>query len=225
MSFSSAAAVGALRQVTGNVTVNPIGVNQSGVSLVRYSAVINGTHYEGVQGSYLVGVLNGSTLSQSYVGFDLQQTTNHFKSDNGASLYSAGAAVASWLSNSDVWFPSIVSLQPQYQSANQLVADSSLGLLAVFLFSSVRTHDLAIERRLESTLGLTDSTLAHLRAFGINTRHAKGEDLLAVARQVDPSVDERGFYLELSELSRRGLVESQVSYIKGEPVLLWRCLV
>jgi hypothetical protein len=225
MSFSSAAAVGALSQLTGNMTVSPIAVNQSGVSLDRYSAVINGTHYEGVQGSYLVGVLNGSRLSQSYVAFDLQQTTSHFKSDSGSTLYSAGAAVAGWLSNSGVWFPSVVTLLPQYQSANQLVADSSLGLLAIFLFSSIRTHDLAIGRRLESTLGLTDSALAHLRAFGVDARYRKGEDLLAVARQVEPKIDEHGFYLELNELSRRGLVESQVSYIAGEPVLLWRCLV
>ncbi|MDA4123955.1 MAG: hypothetical protein OK438_00700 [Thaumarchaeota archaeon] len=224
-SFTRAAAVGALGQLAGNVTVSPIAVNQSGVSLVRYSAVINGTHYEGVQGSDLVGVVNGSRLSQSYVAFDLQQTTSQFKSDNGASLYPAGAAVANWLSNSGVWFPSVVALLPQYQSANLLVADGSLGLIAVFLFSSIRTYDLAIERRLESTLGLTASALAHLRAFGVNAGNAKGEDLLAIARRVDPGLDERGFYLELNELSKRGLVESQVSYIAGEPVLLWRCLI
>lgn len=218
-------AVGSVDQLTGNMTVSSNAIAPPVENLAMYSTNLNGTRSEGVQGVFLVGVLNGSKLSQSYVAFNLQQTIRQFESDNGSTLYAAGAAVAGWLSYSANWSPSIGPLLSGYQFMSQTMADASLGLFAIFLFSTIRNHDLSIERKLESTFGLTDRQLAHLRAFSAEEGLKKGEELLAIARKVDAKVDEPVFYRELDELSRRGLLAPQVSMIKHEPILLWRCLI
>jgi hypothetical protein len=194
-------------------------------SLTSYAVERNGTSYVGVQGVFSVDVLNGSKAQRAFVAVNLQQAVRSYRNDNDSTLAAASAAVADWFNASAKWSPVVALALPAYQFANQAASDSSICLLVVFLFSVVRSNGLRKDKRLESTFGLSEPETTILRAFGRGQEGRTGEELLAAAKTVDPSIEELGFYQALSELSRRDLVVPRISILRRRPMLLWKCLL
>jgi hypothetical protein len=217
-------AASALNAARGNITGSPSLPPSLGGQMSGYTIAKNGIDYNGVQGVFQVGMLNGSELLNAFVAVDLRQTAVSFRADNGSALYGAAAAVVGWASASGQWVPTVQGLIWSYQFFAQAAYLCSFAVIVVIIFTVARDDELTKTRRLESTPALTKSEAAILRAFDSGPKWMTGEQIQDSAIKVDSSASDTALYSSLTEVSRRGLVSSAVLMRNGRPTLLWKRL-
>jgi hypothetical protein len=190
-----------------------------------YTLIQGGTKYVGLEGLFQVGMLNGSTIPNTFVEVDLRQTSASFDADHGSTLYSTAAAVISWATASSQWSPTVQELISAYQDFVQVAYVCSFAGFGVVLFTVARDDELTRTRRLESMQALGGSEVVVLKAFGSSSKPMTGGDLRDSAREIDPLQSDSAFYGSLEEVSRRGLATPSVIIERGRPKLYWRRLV
>ena len=197
----------------------PASISQqmSGYTLTRGK-----TSYVGVEGLFEVGLLNGSTIPNTFVAVDLRQTSASFDADHGSTLYSTAASVISWATASSQWSPTVQELITAYQDFIQVAYVCSFAGFGVVLFTVARDDELTRSRRLESMQALGSSELVVLGAFGSSPKPMTGVDLREAALRIDPLQSDSAFYASLDEVTRRGLVAPSVMIEKGRSSQYWR---
>jgi hypothetical protein len=192
--------------------------------LAGYAFTNGGTRYVGVQGVFVVGLLNGS-VGNAYLAVSLSETADSFARDNGSALFSAASKVVSWASGWGSWSSTAGSLQFLYQIFTQLAYAGSISVFAIALFTIARDDELTKVRRVEALRGLGAQETLILRILATASNPLLGEQLYEKTKVVDPTTTTPAFYTSVDELSRRDLVSPSLVRRRGTWKMFWKCMV